>query len=159
MRLNTVKKDYTIRPVKLANVLQDVMLDNGILLEEAGFKVHIECDGEEVCTDERSLLFVISQIISNAVKYAGKDPHLSLIVKEDTTHVILAITDNGQGISQADLPFVFEQGFTGEKGSYMTRSTGMGLYLVKGICDALHITIAITSVLHEKTTVTLSFPK
>ena len=73
--------------------------------------------------------------------------------------IVLSITDNGPGIPNSDLLFVFEKGFTGDRGSYMSRSTGMGLYLVKKMATDLAIDLQITSELKCGTTVSLIFPK
>ena len=53
--------------------------------------------------------------------------------------VALYVLDNGPGIPEADLPFIFDKGFTGERGSMMSRSTGMGLYLARKMADDLSI--------------------
>ena len=49
--------------------------------------------------------------------------------------------DNGTSIPLSDLPFVFDKGFTGDTGSYLSRSTGMGLYLVQKMATDLSITV------------------
>ena len=59
--------------------------------------------------------------------------------------VRLSILDNGKGISKNDLPKVFNKSFTGGNGLYNTKSTGMGLYIAKKLCDKLGHEIEITS--------------
>ena len=78
---------------------------------------------------------------------------------EQEQQIILSISDNGTGIPASDLPFVWEKGFTGDVGSYLSRSTGMGLYLVKRMADDLAISVDIKSVLGKGVTVELGFPK
>lgn len=62
-------------------------------------------------------------------------------------------------IPASDLPFVFDKGFTGDVGSYLSRSTGMGLYLVQQMASDLTIKIDIHSNTNGGTTVILTFPK
>lgn len=69
------------------------------------------------------------------------------------------ISDNGTGIPVSDLPFVFDKGFTGDTGSYLSRSTGMGLYLVRQMANDLTLKVSIFSNANGGTTVTLMFPK
>ena len=80
-------------------------------------------------------MFILGQIISNSVKYAEKksSPFLQFSINEasQSEEIILSINDNGMSIPISDLPFVFDKGFTGDTGSYLSRSTGMGLYLVQ----------------------------
>lgn len=86
---------------------------------------------------------------------------LSFDVQEDDIagQITLSISDNGLGIPASDLPFVFDKGFTGDRGSYLSRSTGMGLYLVQKMATDLAIDFQITSQLGQGTTVSLAFPK
>ena len=60
-------------------------------------------------------------------------------------YVTLSIQDNGMGIDAADLPRVFEKGYTGENGRKVQHSTGLGLYLCKKLCGKLGIRIEIES--------------
>lgn len=89
----------------------------------------------EVLTDEKLLLFVIEQVISNSLKYtpSGKIE----ITAERPDEPILLIRDTGIGIAPEDLPRVFERGFTGNNGRSDKHATGIGLYLCKRICTKL----------------------
>ena len=62
-------------------------------------------------------------------------------------------------IPLSDLPFVFDKGFTGDTGSYLSRSTGMGLYLVQKMATDLSITVELKNNSYGGTTVTLTCPK
>ena len=102
----------------------------------------------EVYADEKALLFVLNQIIYNAVTYkrVGVTPKITFFWQtpgEDK--LLLHIQDNGRGISSEDLPRVFEKGFTGKNGRENHRSTGMGLYLCKKICDRLGTDLGVCS--------------
>lgn len=89
----------------------------------------------DVLTDERLLVFVIGQLISNALKYTKQG---SVTIELEKPGVpILLIRDTGIGIAAEDLPRVFERGFTGGNGRLDKRATGIGLYLCKRICERL----------------------
>ena len=96
-----------------------------------------------VLTDEKLLLFVIEQVISNALKYtaSGKIE----ITPKRPGEPILLIRDTGIGIAPEDLPRVFERGFTGNNGRSDKRATGIGLYLCKRICTKLGHSISAQS--------------
>ena len=73
---------------------------------------------------------------------------------------MLTVADNGKGIPAADLPRVWEKGFTGENGRALaTRSTGLGLYLCKKLCGRLGVGLSIRSAVGEGTAVSFTFPK
>lgn len=108
-------------------------------------------------------MFILGQIISNSVKYAGNnsDPMLLFSIADvaDNEAISISISDNGTSIPLSDLPFVFDKGFTGDTGSYLSRSTGMGLYLVQKMADDLTIKVEIQNNSYGGTTVVLTFPK
>lgn len=165
-RLGAVHKDYYWEQLSLNNVCKEAVTDNFTLLDEAGFQIEYSKDDYSVVSDQKGLMFIWGQIISNSVKYSAKEdtPILTFEVEEDTDkeQIILSISDNGLGIPPSDLPFIFDKGFTGDTGSYLSRSTGMGLYLVQKMADDLNIRIHVQSnhlSCHKGTTFSLFFPK
>lgn len=104
--------------------------------------------------------FIIDQLINNALKYRDKtDPKLSISATVNKNNKILSIKDNGVGITEKDLERIFKKGFTGVNGRVFGKSTGMGLYICKKLCDKLHIGIDVSSVLGEGTEFSLIFPE
>ncbi len=95
----------------------------------------------QVVTDEKWLLFVLEQLLSNAVKYTRQGGVSISMGKDD----VLLIQDTGVGIASEDLPLVFQRGFTGRNGRMDTTSTGLGLYLVKQVLDTLQTPVHICS--------------
>lgn len=74
-------------------------------------------------------------------------------------NVILYIKDNGIGIKKGEITRVFEKGFTGTNGRIIgKKSTGIGLYLCKNLCDKLGISIHGSSKEIEGTEISLIFP-
>lgn len=110
-------------------------------------KLSVDLGGFDNCvvTDEKWLLFVIEQLISNAVKYTPSGGITISMDKDD----VLSISDTGIGIDPADLPRVCERGFTGRNGrhngSAERSSTGLGLYLCRSVLDKLHTPFEIKS--------------
>ncbi len=96
----------------------------------------------KVLTDEKWLLFIIEQLLSNAIKYTNQG-EITITVTEDK---VLSIRDTGIGIAAEDLPRIFEKGFTGYNGRSDKKSTGLGLYLCKQAAKKLSITITAESV-------------
>ncbi len=104
----------------------------------------------KVLTDDKWLVFVLEQILSNALKYT-KNGEITICMEKDE----LVIADTGIGIQKEDLPRVFEKGFTGYNGRSDKKSTGIGLYLCKTIMDKLKHRIRIESRVGEGTKVYL----
>lgn len=161
-RSNTVEKDYIINKTNLKEIVNGAILKNKTtLLNE---KVSIELTNlksEEVYTDSKWAVFIINQIIQNAIKYSKKeDKKIEISSKEKNEKVILYIKDNGIGIKKGEITRVFEKGFTGENGRAIgQKSTGIGLYLCKKLCDKLGLGIELNSEKGEGTEVRIIFPK
>lgn len=100
----------------------------------------------DVITDEKWLSFIIGQLLSNAIKYTDKGT-VSIYMKPDTDRKILCIADTGIGIDPADLPRIFDNGYTGLNGRYDMRASGIGLYLCRCTADMLGITVTAESTL------------
>ena len=161
-RSNTVEKDYIINKTNLKEIVNGAILKNKTtLLNE---KVSIELTNlksEEVYTDSKWAVFIINQIIQNAIKYSKKeDKKIEISSKEKNEKVILYIKDNGIGIKKGEITRVFEKGFTGENGRLIgKKSTGIGLYLCKKLCDKLGLGIELNSEKDKGTEVRTIFPK
>ena len=108
----------------------------------------------EVLTDEKWLVFVLEQILSNALKYTVEGS-ISIYMEDDW----LVIEDTGIGICSEDLPRIFEKGFTGYNGRSDKKSTGIGLYLCKQIIEKLRCQIRVESKLGKGTRVLLHLMK
>ncbi|MDE7017252.1 MAG: sensor histidine kinase [Lachnospiraceae bacterium] len=140
-RSEHTEKDYIIREVNLADVAHEAIADNKYLLRRFQVTVTIDDMGKTVYTDDKWIRFMLSQFISNAVKYRAQHPVLRFYAREEEDKVLLFIEDNGIGIPESDLPRVFEKGFTGSNGRARQSATGIGLYLCKKLCDKLGIGI------------------
>ncbi|WP_199624713.1 sensor histidine kinase [Paenibacillus alkalitolerans] len=111
-----------------------------------------------VASDEKWLSFLLTQLITNAVRYTARDNgKIYLRGYNTSTNSVLEIRDEGVGISKSDLPRVFEPYFTGENGRHFQESTGMGLYLVKQICDKLGHQVELESEAGRGTVVRILF--
>lgn len=105
----------------------------------------------EVLTDEKWLVFVLEQLLTNASKYTKEGGS----VRIGQENGLLVLRDTGIGIRPEDLPRIFEWGYTGYNGRLDKRSTGVGLALVKQVMEMLGNKMEIRSVLGEGTEVFL----
>lgn len=159
-RLKGVRKDYLFEDIVLEECIEDVLEDYRPLLEEKEFEIFTQVSGISVYCDKRCLAFLLSQFISNAVKYNDKKKaaRIEITSREDTHHLALSIRDNGMGVRCCDLPYIFEKGFTGNSEEARKRATGMGLYLAKAIADDCKIKLEAYSVWGEGFEMRILFP-
>ncbi|WP_243117990.1 ATP-binding protein [Hathewaya histolytica] len=110
-------------------------------------------------TDRKWGKYVIEQVISNAIKYSFLGEKVRFYTEENNNEVTLCIQDFGVGIKKEELSRVFEAFFTGSNGRKEEKSTGIGLYMGKSICDNLNNKIEINSELSKGTTVIITYLK
>lgn len=155
-RSEHTEKDYSVRGMSLSQVVHQAIADNKYLLLQSGVRLEVEEMEDTVYSDEKWVRFILNQLIANAVKYRSGQPVLRFSTRRRQDQVVLMVEDNGIGISPADLPRIFEKGFTGQNGRMVQQSTGIGLYLCKRLCDKLGIGIAAASS-GQGTAVSLAF--
>lgn len=157
-RSSDVEKDFKVEKTTVKEIVSTALKTYSKPIIQAAGQLQMEGVELLVCADIKSCAFIIGQIISNAIKYRRSEFKLNFYGKMEQNRIILEIRDNGIGISATDLPRVFDKGFTGENGRRFPKSTGIGLYLCKKLCDKMNMDISISSEKGQGTTVTLFFP-
>ena len=160
-RSNAVEKDYIINKTNLKEIVNSSILKNKSTLLNEKVAIELKDIEQEVYTDSKWATFIINQIIQNAIKYSKKDnKKIEIYSKTKNDKVILYIKDNGIGIKKGEITRVFERGFTGDNGRIIgQKSTGIGLYLCKKLCDKLGLGIELNSEKNIGTEVRIIFPK
>ncbi|MGO3170910.1 MAG: sensor histidine kinase [Bavariicoccus seileri] len=145
-RLQVDHPEYKLTKLSLKECVTEMITDYQSLIMESNVEVRCRLSDEIITSDKKVLLFLLKQLFSNALKYAAKDQGLIEITSwtDETPEqkVHLAIRDNGNGVPQEDLPFLFDKGFTGNH-SAQKEATGMGLFLAKKYAEALVIDLSI----------------
>lgn len=158
-RSNSVEKDFLIREVPLSSVVNPALQQNSRAFIERRIGLDVGELDTIVFTDVKWAAFIVSQILANAVAFApAEDPLVRIESRVEAQSVVLTISDNGCGILTGELSRVFDKGFTGTNGRRNTRSTGLGLYMVRKLADRIELGVEIDSVVELGTTVTLRFP-
>lgn len=157
-RSNGVEKDYIIKNIQLKELVNQVIRRNSKTFIRDKIKLDTKDLEFTVYTDSKWLEFILNQIINNSLKYHSDNPIIQIYAKKHENSFSLYIEDNGIGISEKDLPMIFEKGYTGSIGRQYRKSTGIGLYLCKKLCNQLGLSIYLKSKEHVGTTVEILFP-
>ena len=151
IRLGSNENDFVIKEYDLDNIVRQAIRKYAPLFIRKKINLDFQPTTYKVLTDEKWLVFVIEQLLSNAIKYTNKGK-ISIYPLENKK---LVIEDTGIGISKEDIPRIFDKGFTGYNGRTDKKATGLGLYLCKNILDKLSHKISIESEVGVKTKVIL----
>ena len=165
-RGTSLDRDFQIREVVLADVVRDALRHKARTLIGARVAPVLGELDAVVHADPKWLSFVLGQVLVNAAKYRredGEQGHVRIWAERretglDSWVTLLALADDGIGVPAADVGRVFDKGFTGENGRRFARSTGMGLYLVRELCEKMGVSVWMESEEGAGATVFLSFP-
>ena len=152
LRLESFHDDLVLKKENIENLVKEVIRKYAIFFIQKGLSVDLHDLDKTVVTDEKWLLVVIEQILSNSLKYTNSGG--IEIYMEDQE---LCIKDTGIGIKNSDVLRVFERGFSGYNGRLTQQSSGLGLYLTQKISQELGHQIRIESELGQGTTVRIKF--
>jgi len=152
LRLNSTHTDFLFKELELDDLIRQSIRRFSTEFIRKHIQLSFKETGDVILSDEKWLVFVLEQILSNSLKYTNENGLISIYMK--SKHV-LVIEDNGIGISASDLSRVFEKGYTGMNGRSDKTASGLGLYLCKNILDMLNHKIRIESNVGKGTRVIL----
>jgi len=159
-RLDSVSNDFFIREVNLEEVVREVLARHKKLMIQNHMKVDLKNCDVFIYTDEKWLAFILHQILINSVQYKKEDgAQIQIEVQENKENVKLIIQDNGIGIKISEIGRIFDKGFTGTNGRKTKKSTGIGLYLCKRLCEELAMTLEVQSQENEYTKISIIIPR
>lgn len=158
-RLDTFERDFYVETLNLQTVVRAVTSSQKRLFIRKRLFPAIQIPGDlSVASDEKWLSFAITQLMTNALRYTVEENRkIYFQGYKRGINPVLEIRDEGVGIPPSDLRRVFDPYFTGENGRNFQESTGMGLHLVKQICEKLGHHIEIESTVNQGTTVRIIF--
>ncbi|WP_445714574.1 sensor histidine kinase [Flavobacterium sp.] len=118
-------------------VLLELVQENILLKHQREIKIDLQLDKNYIINaDEFHFYNVVYNIVDNAVKYATIVPEISIQSKENTKGLSLLFQDNGCGIPETDLPFVFDKFYrVAREDSKDIEGFGIGLSYVKRVCE------------------------
>ncbi|GAB2021587.1 sensor histidine kinase [Pseudolactococcus yaeyamensis] len=149
LRLQNTSTDFRFETFDVADITRNIIKKyaNQFIMKNLSVSI---TGAWQITSDRKWLSVAIEQLINNAVKYT-KTGSVTIQFADNMT-----IIDTGIGILPEDLPRLFEHGFTGYNGRHNQKSTGLGLYLTKGILDKLELTATITSQVEKGTEVRIT---
>jgi len=111
----------------------------------------------EVCIDRHLVKNVLINLLSNATKYSGGEKDIFLRTRTKETNIHFEVQDQGIGIPEQDLPYVFDRFFRAHN-SGTVQGTGLGLNIVKKYIQLMQGTIQLNSELSKGTIVNIELP-
>jgi len=151
IRLGSRENDLVIKEYELDAVIRQAVHKYAPQFIRKKIRLVYEPVKVRVVTDEKWLLFILEQLLANAVKYTLEGT-ITIRAGQDKK---LSVSDTGIGIAPEDLPRIFEKGFTGYNGRADKKATGLGLNLCRQAAEKLGIRITAESEPGKGSTFTL----
>lgn len=132
--------EFTPEKKNLVEVVNEVIKENEVLIQEKEINFSFSDHDREVLIDLDTKHFKVAfnNIISNALKYTPKERRVELFLKKEANEIILSVKDQGVGIPDNEVHKLFKKfGTTSSRPTNGERSSGLGLYIVKKIMEAM----------------------
>ena len=138
----------------IVKLIKKVIAQYQFLAEDCKVKVKVFNHENEffVFADEKRIMQVLENIISNSIKYNNENGKVDIRIYDLDEQYMIEISDNGPGIAEEHLPRLFERFYRADKSrARKVGGTGLGLSIVKNIIEAHEETINVSSTLNEGT--------
>lgn len=147
-KIEAGRKTYVFADASMAEVIEEVLSAYRYQISNAGFDIqtNLQLDLPPVFMDRDAMAQAISNLLDNAIKYAGEVKQLSITAETRGTALAIEIADHGIGIPRAEQAKIFEKFYRVGNGLvHDVKGSGLGLSLVKHIIEAHHGTISVES--------------
>ena len=146
-------------PLHIKTTIENVLENYDASIIKKNIHVHTDLEDVIYIGNDQQLQTLISNLVSNAVKYNKENGDLNISLHEDNDHMVLVVADTGIGIPSGDQSRVFERFYRVDKGrSRALGGTGLGLAIVKHIVSYYDGSIQLRSQLDVGTQITISLP-
>ncbi|CAN5552835.1 hypothetical protein BH10BAC4_BH10BAC4_09680 [soil metagenome] len=157
-KLEEGRIEVNISNVEVSSFMDEIEEEiKPILKSNQQFTVDLTHSNKELNTDPKLLRGILFNLISNASKYSGSGGHISLGLSSNDKHTVIVCKDDGIGIPQSDVKYVFDRFFRASNAANI-QGTGLGLNIVRRYIDLLGGTIAFQSVENKGSIFTITLP-
>ncbi|WP_054026363.1 sensor histidine kinase [Bacillus sp. FJAT-28004] len=161
-RLEAGDKDIPLSRIHINELCKKSILSFYDMVQASGYEADIQIPEETIYAlgNEEALERVLSNLLSNAIRYGSDGKRIGIAVSCDETHVMIDVSDCGKGISSRNQELVFERMFTLEESRNKAfQGSGLGLTITKRLVEEMNGEITLQSVPFEKTTFTIKLKR
>lgn len=143
-----------IERFSIKDLVSSVLQPYEVLKQNEGYQIIFNCRQDtEVIGDTARIKQVVSNLVTNAIKYCGVDKKIFVNIKKWGKIVHIEVVDHGQGIKADELPYIWERYYKSSTNHVRaTKGSGIGLSIVKGILTAHNARFGVESKVGRGTT-------
>ena len=148
-------------PENIVPVIEDVIVS---LVPQARPKLltitsDFQSQSIPICIDKNHFREIVHQLLSNAIKFTPAGGHIWIGAEANNGHIETWIRDTGSGISQADLPYIFQKFYRVQRPGEELPGAGLGLAIVKQLVELQGGSVSVRSKENVGSTFILRFPR
>ena len=144
-KLETGHTKVNIEPLKLSTLLEELALEFEPIAKDKGLNFRLKNLDVNVCTDAQLLTRAIRNLITNAIAYTEKGEIVLAARRVGGRRVSICVVDSGIGIEKAEQKKIFDTFYRSENTRSQVEGYGLGLSIVKVICDQLQLKLSLGS--------------
>lgn len=144
-------------PIELHGVIQEAITATLPVAQLRHIEIEKRSAKATIMGERETLTRAIVVVIDNAIKYSKPKSRIHVSSKVSSKGVVLSVRDEGEGISEEDLPLIFNRFYRGDK-ARSTDGHGLGLAIAKKIIESQQGSIIAASQKGKGTTITMTFP-
>ncbi|VBB09505.1 Hypothetical protein LUCI_4800 [Lucifera butyrica] len=109
--------------------------------------------------DPDRLTQVFDNLLSNAIRHSPQGSRISIVLANDNTKLKISVSDQGEGVSESELPLIWERFYRTDKSrTRASGGSGLGLSITRSLVEAMGGAISVSSTKKQGTTFTIEFP-
>jgi signal transduction histidine kinase len=152
------KQDLNLELININSIVNDVVLEMRLIAKKSGIKISLHSKNDlKIKADQTLITMLIINLLKNSLKYNVKNGFVKINLFKENDFIKLIIEDNGIGISDKDMPYIFNRFFQSER-SRTNDGAGLGLSIVKWITDIHKGKIEVKSKINIGTIFEISLP-
>ncbi len=160
-KLDSASVTPSLEAFSLAELVQDIAQEFHLESERKRIQLDVEADTAGALTmgDIGLIQRVLENLVKNAIRFTPEGGEVTISITEQEDSVAVAVSDNGPGISETDIPRIFDRFYRALDGEEArSDSSGLGLAIVKRILDLHDSRITVTSKLDAGTRFEFELP-
>ncbi|MCS7201927.1 MAG: HAMP domain-containing histidine kinase [Dictyoglomus sp.] len=161
-RLEAGVVELNLQNIFLVDIIEKVLNSLNPLIKKKNLKLNLKISSSLMLhADPQHLETILFNLLENAVKYTPDKGRIEISASEDSEKIILSIKDTGIGISEKDLPYIFDRFYRADRArsSEDGFSSGLGLSIVKKLVEKHGWEISVESKINQGTDFKIFIPK
>lgn len=158
-KLDSKERTFHFENADINELTRSIAADWIPIFDKNSIRFNIDIPEAECCASLDVLAYtrIINNILQNSVLHSGGS-EIAISIIQNNENIELNISDNGKGIAEKELPFIFDRLYKCDE-SRSSSGNGLGLSIVKELVTAHLGSISVSSIPYEKTTFTIILPE